>query len=171
MRIVERALGLDIGPRLNKREALDAIDAALTRIEAMLAELESSSEGLRPLGTPDSRVAFQRFMEALRAPLSRQGERISLSETSSFVKLTSRVNGHRIYVSKGKLRVGRVDSTLPLGMVPGSVRPTYHNGRIASWLPADTGAVGLAIEMLGNADIPSPQRKAYDEVDIPAGLQ
>lgn len=166
--IIERALGLDIGPGLNTEQTLDAVDKALARIEAILAEMEGRGRATKE---EDGREAFIRFMEALKAPLARQRGRVSVSETSGFVKLTSLVNGHRIYVSKGKLRVGRIDSTLPLGMVPGSVRPTYYNGRIASWLPADTRSVARAIELLGNRDIPSPQRKACDEIDIPAGVQ
>lgn len=167
MGIIERALGLDIGPRLSTEQTLDAVDMALARIEAILAEMEGRGHPKRE----DGREAFLQFMEVLRGPLARQEDRVRVSETSGFVKLTSLVNGHRVYVSKGKLRVGRVDCTLPPGLVPGSVRPTYYNGRIASWLPADTVSVAKAIELLGDSDIPPPQRKEYDEVDIPAGLQ
>jgi hypothetical protein len=151
--IIESALGLDIGPGLSKEQTLDAVDKALTRIEAILTEMEARTEPEAREERESSRAAFRRFMDELRGPISRQRGRVRVSETLGFMKITSLVNGHRLYISKGKVRVGRVDSTLPLGLVPGAVRPTYHNGKIASWLPANAEAVGKAIEVLGSRGI------------------
>ena len=41
-----------------------------------------------------------------------------------------------LYVAKGKNQVNRIESTLPVDLVPGAVDPDRRNGRIASYIPA-----------------------------------
>lgn len=153
--IIGRALGLDIAPRLSIEQTLDAIDDALRRIDAIMAELGDRQGTGGATATAPERTAFRRFMASLVAPLARQGKRLRVTETGTHVKIESLVNGHRLYVSKGKVRVGRVDSTLPPALIPGAVRPTHHNGRIVSWIPTTPEHVTAAIELLGTEGIPS----------------
>ena len=148
--IIERALGLDIGPGLDREETLSAIDVALSRIDGVLAELGSERES-----GSDSRFAFRKFMDRLRRPIASQGERVEVLEGSAYMQIRSRVNGHRIYISKGKTSVGRVESTIPLGYINGSIQPTHHNGNIKSWMPAEVGLVSKAIELLGMERLPT----------------
>lgn len=149
--IIERALGLDIGPGLDREETLEAVDIALSRIEGVLAGIEEAKAGA---ANTDSRFAFRQFMARLRKPIAEQEGRVQVVENSAFMQIRSLVNGHRIYVSKGKVVVGRVDSTLPLGYVPGSMHPQHYNGSIRSWIPADIEPVSKAIELLGMEKLP-----------------
>jgi len=130
----------------SRERALSEIDSALSRIEGLLTELKG--EG------PDSGFAFRKFMDSLRPAITRLGTRVEVVENSAFMQIRSAVNGHRIYISKGKVVVGRIDSTIPLGYVEGSVPPKHHNGNIRSWIPADTEAVSKAIELLGMSSLP-----------------
>ena len=146
---IERALGLDAGPGLDREKKLVVIDSALSRIETILTEMEAEQAS-----KTDGRFAFRQFMARLRRPILEQLGRVEVAEHSAFMQIRSRVNGHRIYISKGKLVIGRVDSTLPVGYVPGAVVPKHRNGNIRSWIPADVEVVSKAIELLGMKRLP-----------------
>ncbi len=149
---IERVLGVNILPEMDREQVLDAVDSALARIELIMKTVDERSHGGD--GRERERHAFHRFMDALKGPLTRYGARIEVRENRNFVKLESKINGHRVYINKGKVKVGRVDTTLPTNLIPGAVRPTHINGRIMSWIPATVQSVTLAIELLGMTEIP-----------------
>ena len=148
--IIERALGLDIGPGLDQEETLSAVDHALLKLERVLATMEAE----RAVG-PDSSFAFRQFMERLRDPIAAQGGRVTVIENAAFMQIRSAVNGHRLYISKGKTAVGRIESTIPLGYVEGAIAPKHPNGGIRSWIPADVESVSQTIGLLGMERLPA----------------
>ncbi len=135
-------LNLKIGPGFDRERTLKAIDGAVARIETILRDMAEAERAERNM------TAFERFMHSLRATLEQAGPLLSVRSNVSWIKIESRVNGHKIYVSKGKVAVGRVDSTLPAELVPGAKRAETYNGRIASWIPADVERVKNAIDLL-----------------------
>lgn len=96
------------------------------------------------------RLGLPEFMARLQGVLKQVGKRVSVSENASFMKLESQVNGHKIYLSKGKTVVGRVESTLGVDQVNGAVAAERPNGRIQSWIPADVNAVAEGIRRLAS---------------------
>lgn len=144
---------LRIGPGYDRGAALAAIDKAVGQIERILADMEKQDH------TESTRVAFQRFMLDLAPALKGMGDRIRVQHNVSWIKIESMVNGHKVYISKNKLAVGRVDSTLPPELVPGARHAGRYNGRISSWLPADVGAVSEAIVLLGSEQIRSLKKR------------
>ena len=134
---------LKVGGAVDKDHALKVIELSIARIEHLLAELE----------TGEGRIAFKRFMSYLQDPLTKVKGMVRIKNNASWVKIESILNGHRIYISKGKVAVGRVDSTLPPELIEGAKAPGRRNGRIASWIPAEPAAVAAAIQLLGSSTI------------------
>jgi hypothetical protein len=99
-------------------------------------------------GGGGTRAAFEEFMAQLNGVLRKAGDNLTVTEHARWVKIESKVNGHKIYVAKGKNQVNRIESTLPPELVPGAVDPDRKNGRIASYIPADPKAMATAIRAL-----------------------
>ena len=157
--------------------AREAAQAAAGAAEATLVALNSEmDEDLPPedmtgdedQGQRDGRggqqasgpLAYEEFMARLKSTLDKAGASVQVSENAAWIKIESRRNGHKVYLAKGKTQVNRIESTLPPEAVPGAVEPDRKNGRIASWIPADLGAVTVAIRQLATSDsiIRPPQR-------------
>ena len=134
----------------NRDEFYRSAERAVAQIEMIMGTVESDRDRD---GITESQAAFRQFMAALQAAIEEVGPAVEVSQTVGWVKIESMRNGHKVYVSKGKLAVGRIDSTLPPGLVTGSQKPGRYNGRIASWLPADTGAVAEAIRLLADSSL------------------
>lgn len=141
---------------ITARDVLANIEEVISQAEVALSLLEET-DGKTPAAPPKARpnprgdrMSFDAFMDALEGALSRSVQRVRVTAGSSFVKLESVRNGHRVYISKGKLAVGRVDSTLPPESIPGAKSPGFRNGKIASWLPPEPDAVAKAIELLAS---------------------
>ncbi len=98
-------------------------------------------------------MAYQEFLRRLQPAIDKAGDAISVIENKAWVKIESLVNGHRLYVAKGKTLVGRVESTLPPHFFRDAIRPDRDNGRIASWLPVEVRAVAEAIGVLADPDV------------------
>lgn len=144
---------LRIGPGYNREAALSAIDRAVGQIERILADMEVQDK------RQANDAAFQRFMVELAPALKGLGDRIRIQHNVSWIKIESMVNGHKVYISKGKLAVGRIDSTLPPDLVPGARHAGRYNGRIASWLPADPDSVSKAITLLGSEQVKAMKKR------------
>lgn len=99
------------------------------------------------------RPAFEQFMAALKDPLRRAGKRVRVTEIKGWVKIEGQ-QGHKVYISKTKTGVSRVESTLDPSMIEGAQPPDRPNGRIASWIPAYPDVVGEAIGLLAELDEP-----------------
>lgn len=93
-------------------------------------------------------LTFDMFMERLRPVMEPLLPWLLVVDNRTWTKVESLRSGHRVYISRGKLAVGRVETTLEPELVPGSLRPPRPNGLIRSFLPADTGAVGQAIRIM-----------------------
>jgi hypothetical protein len=153
--------------------AREAAAAASTAAEAVVVALESgdvdeSLVGLEGEGPQvssrdvgggrdaeqggEGRVAFEQFMAQLSGVLKRAGNTVDVTENARWVKIESKKNGHKIYVAKGKTQVNRIESTLPVDLVPGAEEPDRKNGRIASYLPADPKVVSDAIRHLAQSE-------------------
>lgn len=111
-------------------------------------DIEEEGEIIPEHGTP----AFQGFMARLAEAIDRGGRTLHVTENAAWVKIESTKNGHKIYISKGKNQVNRVESTLPPEIITGATEPGRPNGRIASWIPAEVGAVEEAIDALSTLD-------------------
>jgi len=96
-------------------------------------------------------MAFEAFMAKLQDAIKRAGDRVEVNDLDGWVKIEGVQNGHKIYVSKTKTVVNRVESTLDPDLIRGAT-PRSGNGRIASVLPADTRSVGEAIGLLANLE-------------------
>lgn len=129
-----------------RERTLRVIDNALSRIEHIMDGMRAEER------TP---AAFEEFMAALAKPLRRAGDSIRVKDNVTWVKIEGK-NGHKVYISKGKKVVGRVDSTLPSSMIPGAKPAEKYNGKIITWLPATVRAVSLAIELLSDPTLPAP---------------
>lgn len=138
---------IQIGPGYDRERALKAIDTTLARIDRVLADMEAQDK------RESTSRAFERFMVNLSPSLRGMDSLVKIENNVSWIKVQSLVNGHKVYISKGKLAVGRVDSTLPPDLLPGALHPTRYNGRIASWLPADVKVVARAIMLLGSEQV------------------
>ncbi len=109
----------------------------------------------------EHRLAYEEFIAKLEPIIRNLGSKVTMTPNKSFIKFESRVNGHRLYISKGKTAVGRVECTLPPGSVDGATEPDRPNGRIASWLPVNHEVVGAALEKLGDeAEPPMPTARS-----------
>ncbi len=139
-----------------------AVQSAVAASEVALAAIEQGEEsGPHPVGAkgqvpreldpvPHPRgdgdnMSLDQFMAKLRPIIELAGHRIKVTENKSWVKIVGQHD--KIYVARGKLKVGRVESTLTPDVVLGSVAPPQEreNGLIKSWIPADSMAVGEAI--------------------------
>lgn len=146
-----------------------AASAASTAAEAVVVALESGdvdatlTEMEESVGAQErtaSQAAFEEFMAELAGVLKKARDSVSVTEHARWVKIEGVKNGHKVYVSKGKNQVNRIESTLPPNLIPGATEPDRKNGRIASYIPADPKAVATAIRQLVQYDekIPAPQR-------------
>lgn len=146
-------LNLKVGPGYDREKALRAIDQAVSQIESILGDMEVQDRRAQ------SKAAFHRFMVNLGPAMTSVAGKIRIQHNVSWIKIESLVNGHKVYISKGKLAVGRVDSTLPPNLVSGARHAGRYNGRISSWIPADVESVGRAILLLGSYDVPRTIKK------------
>lgn len=147
--VLAATFGLEFGPRRDRESVLNLIEQVVARVERVLREMEME-DGEREERATEGQVAFERFMARLKAPIEAAHGRVSVKSNVAWIKIESRVNGHKVYISKGKFNVGRVDSTIPHELILGARRAPEGNGRIASWLPADEQTVAEAIELLGD---------------------
>lgn len=135
-----------------------ALESGATMEDTVVTDVDES--GMSGQAGGGSKVAFEEFMAQLEGVIRKAGDNIDVTEHSRWVKIESRKNGHKVYISKGKNQVSRIESTLPPNLVPGSVEPDRKNGRIASYLPPDPKAVSVAIRQLVQSEdhIRPPQR-------------
>jgi hypothetical protein len=132
---------------VDRGEALRLLAESISKCERLMALLERE----RPT---EDRSAYAAFMRRLAPTLEECGERLRVTPNVTWLKIEGMTTGHRVYISKGKFAVNRVDSTLPPEVVPGAVTPTNRNGRIASWLPADAETVAYAIRLISAPKLP-----------------
>lgn len=126
--------------------AREAAQAASDAVDAVSQAIESGA--VKP--TNEGKVAFEEFMAKMAGTLKKAGNSVEVSEKAGWIKIESTKNGHKIYVSKGKNKVSRIESTLSPDLVEGATEPDRRNGRIASLIPANTEAVESAIDHLVN---------------------
>lgn len=164
--------GLPLVTRRITREELREVVAAATLAaqsavaasEVALAAIEQEESGPHPIGAhgqvpreldpvPHPRgdgdnMSLDQFMAKLRPIIKLAGVRLAVTDNKSWVKIVGQHD--KVYISKGKLSVGRVESTLAPDVVEGSVAPPEDrdNGRIRSWIPADTTSVSAAIRYI-----------------------
>ncbi len=118
----------------------------------------ATGHGMLRSGTRSgSRMSFEQFMAALQDPIRRAGPKIRVTEITGWIKIEGQ-QGHKLYVSKTKTGVSRVESTLSPEMIDGALPPDRRNGRIASWIPAQVGPVADAIDLLADLAEPIPRR-------------
>ena len=91
-------------------------------------------------------MAFEAFMGRLNAVLARYADSLKVTELEGWMKIEG-PQGHKIYITKTKTVVNRVESTLDPDLIKGAEAST-GNGRIASVLPATTKAVAEAVRLL-----------------------
>jgi len=111
--------------------------------------------GRRQEGPP----AFEEFMAALQDAIQSAGNGIRVTDNRGWVKIESTVNGHKVYVAKGKTAVNRIESTLDPNQLSGATEPDRDNGLIRSHLRAEIEVVSQAISLLVDEDIPPPQSR------------
>lgn len=114
-------------------------------------------------------AAYQEFMAALKDPLRKAGQKVRVNENAGWIKIEG-MQGHKVYIAKTKTGVSRIESTLDPDLIDGASPPDRHNGRIASWLPAEPKVVAEAIQLLATLQEPirPPARgvaRAEDEYD------
>lgn len=132
---------------LSDASELKALSDAIARIERILVHIEDRDKS-RATVEREERTAFERFMFGLRDTMKEVSPMVKVKSNVSWIKIESLVNGHKIYISKGKLSVGRVESTMPTWMINGAIRPGFKNGKISSWLPPTVDAVKQALKLL-----------------------
>lgn len=126
-----------------------AADAALAVVEGGGLGPAGSGEVIATLSDQDvaeAPMAFEAFMGKLGDVLKRAGESVRVTELEGWIKIEGK-QGHKVYITKTKTVVNRVESTLDPDLIKGAT-PMAGNGRIASVLPPNTRAVGEAIKLL-----------------------
>ena len=80
------------------------------------------------MSTQQTTAAYKSFVSALKAKADEMGIPLieapgtdtGLPENKGWVRFESTVNGHKIYVPKSQVRVGMLDTTLPVGHLNGA---------------------------------------------------
>lgn len=137
---------------VDKRDLMRDLAKSIADAERLLALIEQAP------AVQEERMAFHAFMSRLEPTIRECSDRVKVISNVSWIKIEGLTTRHKVYISKGKLAVNRVDSTLPPEAVPGAVVPTGKNGRIASWLPADAESVAYAVRLISSDETP-PRKK------------
>src|SRR5687767_6657713 len=95
-----------------REEVYRSAERAISRIEKIMGRAESEDWPMT-----ESQAAFRRFMAKLGEAIDEVGPAVEVTQNVAWVKIQSLRSGH-----KGKLAVGRIDSTLPPELVPGAQR-------------------------------------------------
>lgn len=94
--------------------------------------------------------AYEQFVDAVRALVGDEAwEQMEVKVQRAWVQVASRRNASdRLYIAKARLRVSRVECTLPPGSIPEATEPDRPNGSIRSSLPANEEVVARAITLM-----------------------
>jgi hypothetical protein len=129
-------------------EGMDQPSASQTPVVARTATGGGRRGPALPPGAP---MAFEAFMAALDSAIKKAGPAIHVSENAGWVKIEGPTQ-QRIYITKTKTLVNRVETTLAPELIEGAEAvPVGSNGKIASRLPADPEIVSEAIRLLVTA--------------------
>ena len=99
--------------------------------------------------------AFEELLAEIRPTLEASASDLDVTVNAAWVKVESRVNGHRLYIAKGVRSVNRAQSTLPPESIMGSTVPARRNGRIASQVPATLWGITAAIDLMCSRSTPA----------------
>jgi hypothetical protein len=137
-------------PVVGKKPTRDDLDKAIETVRAaagvgVVAEISDQEMAEGPL-------AFEAFMSKLDSTIRKYSDRVKITELEGWMKIEGR-QGHKVYITKTKTVVNRVESTLDPDLIKGAT-PMAGNGKIASVLPATVRAVNEAIQLLATLDEP-----------------